>query len=99
MKIQIKKEKENSLLSRKELLLEMEFEAATPKRADTAAKVAETFKTTIDHVAIRKISNVFGSRKAAVTANIYKSAEDKAKFEHKKYLNKGVPREKKAPTS
>ena len=95
--MKIKHEKENPLLARKEVVAEIESDA-TPKRADVQNQIATLMKVAADHVVVRKVQNAFGDRKAVVHANIYKSPEDKLKYEHKIYLTKGQPRAPKKGT-
>ncbi len=96
METKIKTESKNPLLKRTEAVVEVLFEGATPKRVDLQKKISEVFKTSADSVSITNVANAFGGGKAVVSANIYKTAEDRTAFERRSIMNKGVPKEKKA---
>ncbi|MEK6968751.1 MAG: 30S ribosomal protein S24e [Nanoarchaeota archaeon] len=93
MEIKIITQKENPLLARKEIVAELTLEGATPKRTEAAEKIATALKTTVDTVTIRNLVMTFGGIIAKVTADVYKSAEDRKKYEGKRFRIKGQPRQ------
>lgn len=81
--MEVKYEKENPLLHRKEVTAILHSEA-NPSMSDIAKKIAEKFKTEEDKTAIKSIKGKFGRRTFLIKAFIYKSKEDKEKIEPKK---------------
>jgi len=73
-------EKQNTLLNRKELRLNIS-ELQSPPSMDVARKmVSEKFSTPEENVHIIKIAGKFGSSGFTVLANIYNSSAEKDKF-------------------
>jgi ribosomal protein S24E len=81
MKINIKEEKKEDLLSRRRVIAEIDFQGATPSGEDVKNLVSQTIKASPELVVIRKIQNAFGKTKAIVTALVYTNAEDMKKIE------------------
>lgn len=73
----------NALLSRTELQLDLPYQNATPSTAEVKKMVADKLKASEDLVVIKKIANIFGTKKALVAAYIYDSKESFDKFEPK----------------
>ena len=84
----IKSRKQQDLLGRECIVMEMLFDKAVPSNAEARKKVAHEVKVDETLVVIKKIANAYGSTKADVTAFIYKDAETLKKVEPK-------PKEKK----
>lgn len=78
MQMKITNQRDNLLLSRKEIDYELVFEGKTPSREDVKKTVAKSTKTTEDLIVIKNIYNSFGMRKASVGVYVYK---DKKKME------------------
>jgi len=81
--MEVKYEKENPLLHRKEVTAILHSEA-NPSVSDIAKKIADKFKTEEDKLAIKSIKGKFGRRTFLIKAFVYKSKEDKEKIEPKK---------------
>jgi len=82
----IVEEKQNMLLNRRELKLNIS-DLASPPSMDVARKmVSEKFSVPEESVHISKIAGKFGSSGFTVLANIYNSSAEKDKFHlrHKK---------------
>ena len=77
------KDFDNKLLKRKEIVLETSY-GSNPGVTKATADVASHFKTNADLVALKKISNGFGSRHFSIEAFLYNNIEDKNKIEPKK---------------
>lgn len=75
---------ENKVLSRKEVVIDMEFTGATPSAEEVTKRVSQAFKVEPDVVAVRTISTHFGEPKVTVAANIYSSKEMRQKMEPEK---------------
>ncbi|TAL51873.1 MAG: hypothetical protein EPN86_05895 [Nanoarchaeota archaeon] len=93
MEAKITKQIDNPLLSRKEVVVEFTYDGATPKRESAAQKVADLLKASPDMITVKNVMPVFGGNKAMVFADIYKSADDKNKFQSKRNRIKGQPRQ------
>ena len=76
-------ERRQPLLARKEVALEIEFDAVTPSNVEVAKKVAEKMKVTTEVVVVRNIYSEFGEKKAVVKAYIYESKEKRDDIEPK----------------
>jgi small subunit ribosomal protein S24e len=84
MNLKILEQKEEPLLSRKEIKAELFFEGtATPSNAEVGKNIASQLKVDEKLVVIKKIDTHYGSTEAIVTARAYDSAEAKEKIEPK----------------
>ena len=90
MMLQIKSDKENVLLHRKEVTATVTFDKATPSNADVAKELAAKMSSDVSAVVIKKIAGGFGAHIAAVHAYVYASAEQKAKIEPKMKVKKAA---------
>jgi len=81
MSLNIITEKQNDLLGRKELELELEFQGATPKTADVKKDIASLTKSQEDLIVIKVIKNKYGEEKAICIAYVYNSIEELKKLE------------------
>lgn len=96
MNIEIKKERDTPLLSRKRVTLMAEYEAATPSRASLRAEIAKKLNSPENLVILRHIYTRFGSRKAKIIAHVYRNEEELKKLEDDSLLVKhGYPSTKK----
>jgi ribosomal protein S24E len=90
--MEILKEKEMKLLSRKRAVIAVENKGATPSRLHLLKEVAKHYKVSEDLIVIKHIYPQFGKNKTKVMINIY---EDKAKlefFEHANLLKRHKPK-------
>jgi len=75
-------EKENPLFNRKEIQVEINSKIA-PQKSEVEDSVAEKFAVPKENIKIKQILGKFGSNDFKITANIYKTKEDKEKTEFK----------------
>lgn len=89
MKIKIISEKQNPLLKRKEICFQIEHAqtSGTPPRLEVRKAVANTLKTGIDMVYVKKFETKTGTFTTVGTANVYDSVEQ-AKFVEPEYVIK-----------
>lgn len=88
MEFNIVSEKDEPLMSRKEVMATIAFEAATPKNESVAQKCADVMKTDVEKVFVKKISNDFGLKTGKAVLRVYKSAEDMKRIEKVKEKKK-----------
>ena len=88
MKIKIKYNTEEKLLSRHKILAEIDFDKAVPARKDIIQQLAVVLGIEPDLVVVKKIDASFGSRNASVHAVVYKNKADRDKIEAKNVLAK-----------
>ncbi len=96
LEIKISQKTEQPLLSRTVLLGTISFEAATPSRLEIRKKLSEAVKAEESLVMVTCIDTSFGEKSAKVTAHVYKTKEDAAKFESKAVSNRHLSKEEKA---
>jgi len=94
MKLEIIKEKEDKLLNRKELFLNIKFEKSTPSKESIKKQLCENLKLDPELLKLDEINQGFGERKAVVLAYLYKSKDQMNKIEKK---NKKLKQESKKP--
>ncbi len=92
MELTILKERVTSLLSRKRITMEAQYDTATPSRADLTKEVAKKVGAEEKLVSVRHIYTRFGKRTARIIAHIY---SDEAQMKLLEGKPKGV---KKATT-
>ncbi len=85
MDIKIIKEKNNALLNRRELNLNIGFDGATPSRSDLKAKVAAMLNVAQELVIIQKMEKQFGKQAVSAYVKIYENA-DRMKQVEAKYV-------------
>lgn len=73
-------EKENNLFNRKEIQIEINSKI-TPKKSDTEESISKKFDVPKENIKVIRILGKFGSNNFVITANLYKSKEDKDKTE------------------
>jgi len=66
---------DNKLLDRKEVVAEVSFDAATPKRTQLKEAVGHKIGANPDLMVLRKVVSSFGSHKVTVTVHTYPSKE------------------------
>ena len=83
MQLKITQEKENPLLSRKEVYAEVSFDKATPSNAEIGKAIADKLSSKEELVVIKKIKGGFGTTTASIHAHVYKDKEQKERIEPK----------------
>jgi ribosomal protein S24E len=82
MELTITKKRDNLLLSRMEITLEVDFvNEPTPKKEDIKKKIASSEKADEKLVVVKSMETSFSSGKADVLVHIYKSEEELKKTE------------------
>jgi small subunit ribosomal protein S24e len=95
LKIEILNERENKLLSRREIEFAVNHAGeGTPSRADIRAKIVAQFDADAETVVIRSLDTSFGSGATKGFARIYSNPEQMKRVEHDHILKRHV--EKKA---
>ncbi len=97
MKMQILKEKETPLLSRKRITLELQAEKETPARAELVKAVAEKAKAKPELVIIKHVYSQYGSKTVKIIAHVYKDAKEMEKIEGQYLLKKHEVKKEEAP--
>ena len=82
------KENEMKLLSRKRLTLMRENKGATPSRQDLIKEIAKQFNVKEELVIIKHVYSQFGENKTKVIAHIYSDKNKMKFFEHTNLLKK-----------
>lgn len=88
MIMEVLKEKDMKLLSRKRLTLLVENKGATPSRQDLVKEIAKKFKTDEELVIIKHIYQQFGKNKTKLMVHIYEDKDKMKIFEHANLLKK-----------
>jgi len=92
MKVLNKIEKNNELLSRKEFIIDLEYDGPTPTKQDVKTEICKSLKFDEKLCVIRKISVVFKANTANVDVLVYSNEEDMKRIEnylmHKKIEEK-----------
>jgi len=94
MKFNIVEKKDNPLLKRKELVVEIEFDASTPQKKDIIARLCTEEGAKEDCVVIDSFKQKYGTKMGTAYLKIYESKESKEKIE-KAPKKKGEKSEKK----
>jgi small subunit ribosomal protein S24e len=92
MELELKKERETPLLSRKRLTFDITFKGTTPSRNDIREKIADKVKANKDLTIIRHVYTKYGAEQAKVIAHVYNKKEDLDRIEDKKTLKKHAPK-------
>ncbi|MGZ4925090.1 MAG: 30S ribosomal protein S24e [Halobacteriota archaeon] len=91
MQIEVIKEENNELLTRKQLQLKIQHEAATPARLEVRDKVAADFKIAPERVIIDNMQTAFGKKETTAYVKIYESAEAARQIEQAHILKRNTP--------
>jgi len=87
--IEIKEEKENKLLSRRELVLVISHGTnPIPSRDDLRNRISNFMNASKEQVIIDKINSEFGTDKTQVFTKVYSSKEDTIKYESEHSLKR-----------
>lgn len=98
MELNILKEKEMRLVSRKRITLEIDNKGSTPSRQEILEEIGKKFNIPKDLIIIKHIYPQFGNRKTKVIVHIYQNKEKMNMFELKQLINKHKPKETKVET-
>ena len=90
MQIEVIKDENNELLSRKQLQIKIQHEAATPARIEVRDQVAADFKIEAERVIIDNMRTAFGKRETTAYVKIYESAEAAQQIEHEHILKRNA---------
>ncbi len=94
MALEILKERDTPLLSRKRVTAMIDFEGSTPSRLKIQSTISKKLDVDKSLTIVKHIYTRYGAQKAKVIAHIYSNKEDLNKFERDYLLKKHV--EKKA---
>ena len=86
--MEVVKEREMKLLSRKRITLIRENNGATPSRQQLLTEVASQFKISEDLVVIKHIYPQFGENKTKIIVHMYTDKKKMSLFEHANLLKK-----------
>ncbi|MFC1690900.1 30S ribosomal protein S24e [Nanoarchaeota archaeon] len=99
MEIELLKERDTPLLSRKRLTFSVNYDKSTPSRIDLRKEIAKKIKAEEKFVILKHIYTRFGQQWAKVIAHVYNNEEELNKFENKKLVAKhSGKKEEKAET-
>lgn len=90
MKLEITKERETPLLSRKRINIMVEFEGSTPSRKDIVKAIAKKLDVSDKLIVTKHIYQRFGIGLIKVIAHVYETESDKNKVEREYLLKKHV---------
>ena len=93
MSFKVAAKKENPLLDRAEISVEIIFTGAVPSRQELAKKIASHEGANENVVVIKSIETVHGYGRATVLAYIYKSEEAMKKIEYSYIFGRGKPKQ------
>ena len=88
MELNVVKDEKNKVIGRREIKAEVYYEQP-PKKQEVLEELAKKLNANKDLIIIKKLSNVFGTRKIICTANLYADEATLNKFEPK-YLTKRI---------
>ena len=95
MELELKKERDTPLLSRKRYVFNMTFEGPTPSRKDIRAAVAKKVNADKELTIIKHVYTRYGVERAKVFAHVYGTKEDMMKIEEPGVLKKHQKKEEK----
>ncbi len=98
MEVKVVETKENKTIGRKELTVEIIYDQKPLTRIDAIKEIAKLLKVGENLIILRKMNNVFGTRKTICDTHVYSDEKTLKKFEPK-YLVKRIEksREKAKP--
>jgi len=91
MQIEVIKEENNELLSRRQLQIKIQHEAATPARMQVRDQVATDLKVEPEQVIIDNMHTAFGKKETVAYVKIYESAEAAKQIEQEHILKRNAP--------
>lgn len=81
MNIDNKEEKQENLLSRKRITMDISFDGATPSNEQLIRNIAGAYEVPESNVSVKHVKTAFGMKKAFVKAFVYDSPEAKKSIE------------------
>lgn len=93
MDLELIKERDMPLMSKKRYSFYLNFKGTTPARKDIKEAVAKMVKSEPELTVVKHIYTRYGIEKAKVIANVYSNKEDMEKFEEKSTLEKNKAKE------
>lgn len=96
MELNIEKEKETPLLSRRRISATLTFDRETPSRAKVQEALAKKLNEKPETVAIRHVYQRFGNRTAKVIAHVYQDEATLKTLETKKGKKEGAEKKEEA---
>ncbi len=88
MELNIVKEVDMPLLSRKRISLELTSDKETPSRKSLLTKIADKTNTKPELVIVKHIYTKYGSRKSKIIAHVYTNKSDMEQIEEKYLVKK-----------
>jgi ribosomal protein S24E len=88
--MEIKKEFENKLLKRKELVIEMESDSSTISRKKAKEMIAKKLKVEENLIIVKKIKSKLGSLKVEIEVNVYETEDALKKFSREYLIKRNV---------
>ncbi len=95
MELSIVSKEEKPLLSRTEVIVDITFEASTPKKEEIKKKISSMMKSDSSLVVVKKVYNIYGKKKSKVLAFVYTNEKDMKRIEPKPKTKKEGEKEKK----
>ena len=80
MGLKILTKKENPLLKREEIDVELDVSGATPSRKDVLAEASKNFGLPEDQIIVDKITTIGGRKQGSARLLLYKKKEDIPKY-------------------
>ena len=97
MDLELIKEREMPLMSKKRYSFYLTFKGVTPTRNDIKGSVAKKVNSDPALTVIKHIYNRYGVEKAKIIANVYSKKEDMERFEEKSTLKKHEAKKEEKP--
>lgn len=92
MKLTIQTKTDMPLVNRQEIVAAVDFDKeAAPSNVQMTEQIAKLAKAESELVVVKKLDTRFGQSKGTVTAYVYKTAEDKKRFETQKPKSEKKP--------
>jgi ribosomal protein S24E len=88
MDLNMQKEREMPLMSRKRYTFSVGFKGSTPSRKDIRNAIATKVKADPELTIVKHIYTRFGAENARVIANVYADKKDMQSYEDKKLIEK-----------
>ena len=91
MEVQIDKEKDTPLLSRKRVTARVYYEGSTPSRVEALKEFSKKMKVKPEKVIVKHMYTRFGQQYLKLIANVYKDTDALKKLESSKLVEKHKP--------
>lgn len=99
MELNIEKEKETPLLSRRRVSVSLTFDKETPSRVKVQEELAKKMNEKPQNVAIRHVYQRFGNRTAKVIAHVYQDEATLKTLETKKGKKESAEKKEEASSA